>query len=603
MNTPKRGRRQFRVEALEERQVLSALSPANLIVSSSDDYAVSEFSPTGSLVQTFDFSILLNSTARDVTVDAQGNIQAFTGTFTGYLQSVDTTTGNVQVDSVPGWGTVNNVSHGGIADFGNYVFLTDQSVSGATDQGIVRVDTSNGSHQRFATDEGFVDVTLGRDGLIYALEENSYREVRAYDPTTLNQVGSTIMLPTTDNRGIAVDEQGQIYAARWNGEISKYDATGTLLQSIDTLQGNLIDLDLHSDGRIVAGSRTGQVIQTDTSLAATSSFSAASGPVFVAFADDDPFVTGNSPPVGVDQDIPVPDGDAVGFSLLGTDDTTAEQDLIFTITSLDIQGTVSQGGVPVELGQTFQGTPQLEFAFSVDASDPFGLIHYTVTDNGSPALTSEEAYVLFYPTASVGQGEVTIDANGVVRIGGTNNSDSIVVKSQGGKLNVKLNGSTISNSIPIGSVNEIRGWGYDGDDDFSINRNLEIDAVLFGGTGNDSLFGGAGNDLLFGGDGNDNLSGRNGDDWLGGGTGQDNLKGNKGDDVLIGGIVGPHYTLDVVAAYLNQWSTNHDPQLFNSAFQFEDFEFDTLRGGSQLDLLVANSTDDFTSGQDTVLLV
>ena len=49
----------------------------------------------------------------------------------------------------------------------------------------------------------------------------------------------------------------------------------------------------------------------------------------------------------------------------------------------------------------------------------------------------------------------------------------------------------------------------------------KLDAILFGGTGNDTLTGGARNDALFGADGNDTLNGGAGFNYLSGGTGND----------------------------------------------------------------------------------
>jgi Ca2+-binding RTX toxin-like protein len=91
---------------------------------------------------------------------------------------------------------------------------------------------------------------------------------------------------------------------------------------------------------------------------------------------------------------------------------------------------------------------------------------------------------------------------------------------------------------------QIRADGGAGNDNIRI-ENVDVDAILHGGSGDDTLFysgsgqaflyGGAGKDRLFGGDGNDLLDGGDGDDYLHGGKGNDVLWGGTGNDTLYGG--------------------------------------------------------------------
>src|SRR5439155_8562683 len=85
-----------------------------------------------------------------------------------------------------------------------------------------------------------------------------------------------------------------------------------------------------------------------------------------------------------------------------------------------------------------------------------------------------------------------------------------------------------------------------GGDDRVTLRNLNVDAVVDAGAGNDvvdgsgvvagklTLLGGAGDDTLIGGSGDDRLEGGPGDDTLVGGAGNDTLVGGAGNDRLIG---------------------------------------------------------------------
>jgi Ca2+-binding RTX toxin-like protein len=74
-----------------------------------------------------------------------------------------------------------------------------------------------------------------------------------------------------------------------------------------------------------------------------------------------------------------------------------------------------------------------------------------------------------------------------------------------------------------------------------------VDAVLYGGAGNDTLTGGGGNNFLDGGDGNDVLNGGSGRNVMVGGLGQDTLNGGKDDDILIGGTF--RYSSDLTSVF------------------------------------------------------
>jgi hypothetical protein len=74
--------------------------------------------------------------------------------------------------------------------------------------------------------------------------------------------------------------------------------------------------------------------------------------------------------------------------------------------------------------------------------------------------------------------------------------------------------------------------GDAGADTITLDASLDLDAILYGGPGNDVLTGGAGDDRLYGGQGSNRLSGGAGDDVLVsiGGRKSDELSGNDGRD-------------------------------------------------------------------------
>jgi Ca2+-binding RTX toxin-like protein len=85
-------------------------------------------------------------------------------------------------------------------------------------------------------------------------------------------------------------------------------------------------------------------------------------------------------------------------------------------------------------------------------------------------------------------------------------------------------------------------YGGAGDDTIRISNKVDVDAIIYGGLGNDCIYGGSGNDRLYGGDGDDWLFGGRGNDRLFGGFGRDRLKDGPGNDFLVHGF-GHHHCL------------------------------------------------------------
>ena len=88
----------------------------------------------------------------------------------------------------------------------------------------------------------------------------------------------------------------------------------------------------------------------------------------------------------------------------------------------------------------------------------------------------------------------------------------------------------------VANTDRIQAFGLGGADAIALNEaNGALPAaLLFGGSGNDTLTGGSGGDQLFGQSDNDVLLGRGGADLLFGGDGNDTLTGGDGDDQMFG---------------------------------------------------------------------
>jgi hypothetical protein len=249
------------------------LTQGDILVSWLSNSQVREYTLTGTLVQTF--NIPPSEGPRDIVVDQNSIVQIYNGTFDPVLSSLDPVTGAISNRTYPGWSTVNNVSYGGIGVLGSFVYVTDMATFGNSEdpaEGIIRFDLSAGTAVRFADTREYTDLTIGGDGLLYGLPGPNSIDV--FDPISLTFVRSIDLssLSGADVRGIAVGLDGTVYAAAWNGFVYALTAQGVILNSRNTGIQNLNDIDLDSLGRLLIGSRFGDVILTDATLATQSSF-------------------------------------------------------------------------------------------------------------------------------------------------------------------------------------------------------------------------------------------------------------------------------------------------------------------------------------------
>src|SRR5690606_27020934 len=120
---------------------------------------------------------------------------------------------------------------------------------------------------------------------------------------------------------------------------------------------------------------------------------------------------------------------------------------------------------------------------------------------------------------------------------GGNGGDTYIVDDYGDTVVEFDGGGTDTVEASIDSYNldaNVERLTYTGTGDFTGAGN-ELDNIIRGGAGNDSLYGGGGNDTLHGDEGDDYLSGGDGDDTLNGNAGNDYLDGGDGNDTLNGG--------------------------------------------------------------------
>jgi Ca2+-binding RTX toxin-like protein len=160
-------------------------------------------------------------------------------------------------------------------------------------------------------------------------------------------------------------------------------------------------------------------------------------------------------------------------------------------------------------------------------------IGITATDKDG-GVSDLATHMVQIDTAGGGNTGTVEQVGGLLRITGTNLDDVITVRNNRHHtgLVVRINGVKIGT---YSGVERIEAFGLAGNDRITIGHHVDVDAILDGGAGNDTLKGGAGNDTLLGGLGNDKLRSTRGNDLLDGGDGNDTLYGGQGNDTLFGG--------------------------------------------------------------------
>lgn len=185
---------------------------------------------------------------------------------------------------------------------------------------------------------------------------------------------------------------------------------------------------------------------------------------------------------------------------------------------------------------------------------------------------------------------------------GSDAKDTVSATKTGSNLQITFNKA--KTSYAYGSIDSLRIDVRGGNDTVDIAASVAKQAIVFGGTGNDTLSGGGGGDILLGGEGNDKISGRAGRDLLIGGAGKDTLRGGDGDDIVIGGSTKYDADLGSLTALDSYWNFNNTyaaraswvrngtgiggvPRL--AAADVTDFETDNVDGEGGTDLFYANA--------------
>jgi hypothetical protein len=240
----------------------------NATISSPNGNKIYEYTPAGAQIRAVDIP---GGSPRSVVLDKNGNAEIYDGTFGARLTTYNPATGTFTFTSLPNFNTVNNVTYGGIAAFGPYVYLSNMQLnSGQPPGGVIRVNVDNSSVARIADGFDAINLNIGLDGKLYSLSRGGAINgggtlVREYDPLTLQFIRS-VSLPD-EHRALAVDAAGNIYA----DGIERFTPAGVLIDS-HAVGGNT-SVRLTNTGKVLAGDWTGSFSLTDTTFASVSHFS------------------------------------------------------------------------------------------------------------------------------------------------------------------------------------------------------------------------------------------------------------------------------------------------------------------------------------------
>jgi hypothetical protein len=253
---------------------------------------LSEYSPNGTTVQTVIVpfpagTALYGYYLGDLVLDQNGEVEIYDGgDAASYLSGYSFSQTAWRQHAYPGWNPWTSYNFNeGIATFGNFVFVTDKTTNdfGAPQTpGLIRFSLADYSAQRFATDLTFCHLTVGQDGLLYAvIGGTAGYQINVYNPLTLALL-RTITLDGAQNvHQIAVNQSGEIFATAF--DVFHFDKTGKFVKSI-RLSGNLSDIEISSSGQLAAASY-GTITLLDQSLNILSSFNAPNGAGYLAFTN------------------------------------------------------------------------------------------------------------------------------------------------------------------------------------------------------------------------------------------------------------------------------------------------------------------------------
>ncbi|MEM7052253.1 MAG: hypothetical protein AAF604_21480 [Acidobacteriota bacterium] len=258
--------------------------PDNILVSS--DNTIYEVTKAGVLVDSFPVDNVGSEVARDLVIDEDGLLHVFNGTLFPKLSTYDPDTETWEHNTFAGWSTANQYSYGGIATYGQYIFVTDMETLGSGEpSGIVRFDKSDGySAVRFSVGQGYIDLNIGLDGNLYALQVGEH-DTDVFDPVTM--VYDKTVFIESFVRGVSVNHIGQYLGVSLDGTMHRFSPLGFGEASLPSQLNNPTEIDVNGAGLVMVGSINGGVVFADETMNSRHGgfLIGTAEPSFVAFVD------------------------------------------------------------------------------------------------------------------------------------------------------------------------------------------------------------------------------------------------------------------------------------------------------------------------------
>ena len=265
----------------------AAFTPGNVLVASQQQLI--EYTHEGVAVRTVGVPVVAGSLSglHDLMVDRNGNVQIYNGTSPAVLTQYDPVINSFshQPDT---FSVVNVLGFGGLVVAGDFVYVTDWDTGGSPGTGLVRFRVGGGP-TTVVTPGQYMDLTLGRDGKLYALRNDGIGSggatVDAFDPVTGAALGSIRLV--ADASAIAVDAAGDFYAVDQDNPITHFDRTGAIVKTMPDPVGGLVDIDINAQDELVLASHSGEIAFTTTRLESLTRFNHRhqTDQNFVAWAD------------------------------------------------------------------------------------------------------------------------------------------------------------------------------------------------------------------------------------------------------------------------------------------------------------------------------
>ncbi|MGF1688180.1 hypothetical protein L4C36_16045 [Photobacterium japonica] len=236
-----------------------ALPPDTYILSTTLDY-IHYYDKQGQLLASMQHRLPHSTESLRDLVNTPNGIAVYSGTFDASLAMIHPT--HIAHLQHEGLSSVNNGTAGGIAVLGRYAYLTDMATANAASKGIVRFDLESETSQAYFTEHDYMDITLGNNGLLYALR-NVYGELDIIEPVTMKRLKQHNLGHTSSSRAVTATKSGEIFMVSWDGYLHHYSQEGELFsrQSLDN--AGFADIDINAQGELLVTARDGMMYLFD----------------------------------------------------------------------------------------------------------------------------------------------------------------------------------------------------------------------------------------------------------------------------------------------------------------------------------------------------